>query len=74
MSRSGVRFPEAAPPLTWENSLRLRAGRTRVESNVVRVKLQCVHVSTLRTPDQAAASSSYRAARCGSRCMPGLTR
>jgi hypothetical protein len=32
MSRSGVRFPEAAPPLTWENHPRLRAEFDRVES------------------------------------------
>jgi hypothetical protein len=40
MSRSGIRFPEAAPPLAWE-AVQVRAGLDRVESNVVRVALQC---------------------------------
>jgi integrase len=74
MSRSGVRFPEAAPPLTWENSLRLRAGLTRVESNVVRVALQCVpwlHPQYVGPGGSAAASRSCPAARCGSGVYAG---
>jgi hypothetical protein len=68
MSRSGVRFPEAAPPLTWENTLRLRVQPTRVVRNVVRVELQCVHVRTLcaATGASAAASRNCAAVHCGS--------